>query len=76
MILIGRGLDFREDPEIDWKQKQRSEKPESKAVQLSACETYRNVSMCPAKKQGKQEREEEEKDDGAYLPEIVHHFRW
>ena len=50
--------------------------PDSYAVQLSACETLTHVSMCPATKRDKQVSEEEDKDDGANLPEIAHHFRW
>ena len=77
MILIGRGLDFRYDLEpIGRNKTNRSKSTESIAVQLSACETLTHVSMCSAAKRGKQVSEEEEKDDGANLPEYVHHFRW
>ena len=76
MILIGRGLDFRFDLEPIGKQTNRSESTESIAVQLSACETLTHVSMCSATKRSKQASEEEDKNDGANLPEIAHHFRW
>ena len=68
MILIGRGLDFRYDLEPIGHTNLGLQIPES-AVQLSACETFTHVSMCLATKRGKQVSEEEEKDDGANLPE-------
>ena len=76
MILIGRGLDFRYDLEPIGKQTNRSINSWITAVQLSACDTFTHVSMCSAVKRSKQVSEEEEKDDGANLPEYVHHFRW
>ena len=87
MILIGRGLDFRYDLEpiggsiraTAWEmlpETNRSNNSWIEAVQLSACETLTHVSMCSATKRSKQVSEEEDKDDGANLPEYVHHFRW
>ena len=76
MILIGRGLDFRYDLEPIGNIQTGLLNPESQLCSCQRAKHLNHVSMCLAKKQGKQASEEEEKDDGANLPEYVHHFRW
>ena len=76
MILIGRGLDFRYDLEPIEQINLGLKSTESKLCSCQRATHLTHVSMCPAIKRGKQASEEEEKDDGANLPEYDHHFRW
>ena len=69
MILIGRGLDFRYDLEPIGNTNTGLQTPESQLCSCQRATHLTHVSMCLAIKQGKQVSEEEEKDDGANLPE-------
>ena len=92
MILIGRGLDFRYDLEPIGGSIRALARRMLPLLQLSKVDRLWVTAIAGKNKTNGQEScqlcsclgaesipgapEEEEKDDGANLPEYVHHFRW